>query len=105
MSLVLLSSMMVSMDVTLLLEGIDACTSAPVRACRGLVLSLFALPPHLVIDLVTPYPSAYANTTCCQMLAINGFLCRPLNHLSAPSHHMLGYGDLDLLLWISSFFS
>jgi hypothetical protein len=43
------------------------------------------------------------STICCQVLAINGL--HSLDLLSALSYHMLRCGDLDLLLWISSFSS
>jgi hypothetical protein len=56
-----------------------------------------ALLPRLVIRLTTLLPPlASTHTTCCQMLAVNSYLCRSLAHLSASSHHMLGCGDLDL---------
>ena len=63
------------------------------------------LSPILLLVWQPSIPLASANITCCQVLTINGSLCRSLDHLSAPPHYMLGYGDLDLLLWISLFSS
>ena len=62
-----------------------------------LVLSSVALLPILLLVWLLSYPLAYANTTCCLVLAISGLLYRSLRHLSASPHHMLGGGDLDLL--------
>ena len=61
--------------------------------------------PSCYLSDYPPTPLAFAHITCCQVLTINGSLCRSLDHLSAPPHYMLGYGDLDLLLWIFSFSS
>jgi len=66
------------------------------------------LPSALGVPLFSPTPSgrwygypttslASVNTTCCQVLATNGLLCRSLDHLNASPHHMLGCVDLDLL--------
>jgi hypothetical protein len=104
MSLVLRSSMVTSVDVTPFLEGIDTSVPASVHAWRDLVLSLVALPPYLVIGLTTLLPLGFCtHCFCCQVLAINGLLCRTLAHLNASPHHMMGCEDLDLLLWISLF--
>jgi hypothetical protein len=51
----------------------------------------------LLLVWLPSYSLASANTTCCQVLAINVLLRHSLDHLSAPPHHMLGCGDLDLL--------
>jgi hypothetical protein len=92
--------------VASLLEGFDRGTPTSMRDQRILVLIPVALPPLLVCCL-SFYPLATANTTCCQVLAINGLLSRPLNHLSALSHHMLGSGtlisSLDLLVLLLTF--
>lgn len=101
-SLVLRSSMVVSVDVT---SGIDTSTPASIRAQHVLVFSPITLPSHLVIGLTTILPGPLTSTICCQVLAINGLHYHPLDLLSASSYHMLGCGDLDLLLWISSFSS
>jgi len=89
--------MVVSVDVTLLLEGIEASIPASVRPPCTLVLSSVALLPILLLVWLPSYPLAYANTTCCLVLATNNLLCRSLHHLSASPHHMLGGGDLNLL--------
>ena len=66
-----------------------ASLSAPTCPCALLHILLLVWLPS--------YPLAYANTTCCLVLATNNLLCRSLHHLSASPHHMLGGGDLDLL--------
>jgi hypothetical protein len=68
----------------------------PCASLHGLVLSPIALLPFLLLVWLPSYPLASANTTCCQVLAINGLLYRSLYHLSALPRHMLGCGDLDL---------
>jgi hypothetical protein len=89
-----------SADVTFLVEGVVKVYSRPscldATLCSSWLL-LYAHKLSQLILLIPSYPLASANTTCCQLLAINGLLCRSLDHLSAPPHHMLGYGDLDLL--------
>ena len=94
-SLVLRWLKVASLDVTSLLEGIDLSTLASIRSRFVLVFSLVTLPP-LAVVLLPSYPLASAITTCCQVLAMNGFLCRSLDHLSVLPHHMLGCGNLDL---------
>jgi hypothetical protein len=69
----------------------------PYTSPRGLVLSPNALLPILLLVWLPSYPLASTNTTCCQVLAISNLLCRFLDHLSAPPHHMPGCGDLDLI--------
>jgi hypothetical protein len=51
--------MVASMDVTPHLEGIDASTPTSVHVRHGLVLSLIALPPHLVIGPATLLPFGF----------------------------------------------
>ena len=96
---------MASVHVISLLEGIDTSTPIPDRVGATL-WSLYLLSHPILLSVSQPsYHLASANTTCCQVLAINDLFRRPLDHLSAPPHYMLGYGDLDLLLWIFSFSS
>jgi hypothetical protein len=58
-SLVLRLSMVASVDVTSLLEGIDTSTPAPIHAQRIHVVSPIALPPHLIISLTTILPLGF----------------------------------------------
>ena len=97
MGLVLYSSMVASVDVTLLLEDIDASTPAFVRALTRPYALLCCSLPILLLVWLTSYPLASANTTCSQVLVVHGLLCHSLDHLSASPHHILGCGDLDLL--------
>ena len=92
--------MVASVDVTPPLDGIDASTPASMPP-RGLVLSPNALLPILLLVWLPSYPLASANTTYYQVLDINDLLiCRPLDHWSAPPHHMLGCRDLDIFLCV-----
>jgi len=91
-------------DVTFLLEGIDTSTPAPI--CTRLILCVFpgcSPIPILLLVWLPSCPLAFVHTACQQVLAVDGLLCHPLVHLSASSHHMLGYGDLDLLSGSSRF--
>lgn len=89
--------MVASVDIHPLLDVIDASTPASPHTRCDLVLSSIALPPYLVIGVVTLLPLGFYKHSCCQVLAFNGLLCRPLHLLSHSPHHMLGYGDLDFL--------